>query len=153
MAPPMYTAVRMVKMNACSTATRISKPVNRMSMANGKGRMTSSAVFENRAADSTAKVTSSRWPASMLAKSRTAREKGRTKTVEIEAVCKRHGVALIEAALKFPSLHPSVVSLIPGGQRPQEVESNRRIMDTEIPAELWRDLKAEGLMREDAPTN
>jgi D-threo-aldose 1-dehydrogenase len=71
---------------------------------------------------------------------------------KIEAVCRRHGVALIEAALKFPSLHPAVVSLIPGGQRPEEVRSNRKILDAKIPAALWSDLKAEGLMREDAPT-
>ncbi|HWM60623.1 MAG TPA: aldo/keto reductase, partial [Rhizomicrobium sp.] len=38
----------------------------------------------------------------------------------IEAVCKRHGIGLIEAALQFPLLHPSVVSVIPGGQRPSE---------------------------------
>ena len=74
------------------------------------------------------------------------------RVAKIEAVCKRHGVALIEAALRFPALHPAVVSIIPGGQRPQEVESNRKILDAKIPAELWRDLKAEGLMREDAPT-
>ena len=70
----------------------------------------------------------------------------------IEAVCKRHGVKLIEAALRFPLAHPSVVSLIPGGQRVAEVESNRAILDVDIPAALWADLKAEGLVRQDAPT-
>jgi len=74
------------------------------------------------------------------------------RVAKIEAVCKRHGVALIEAALRFPSLHPAVVSLIPGGQRPEEVKSNRKILDANIPSGLWKDLKAEGLMREDAPT-
>lgn len=70
----------------------------------------------------------------------------------IEAVCKRHGVRLIEAALQFPLLHPSVVSVIPGGQRPSEVESNRALLDAKPPAALWADLKKEGLMRADAPT-
>ncbi len=70
----------------------------------------------------------------------------------IEAVCQRHGVRLIEAALQFPLLHPSVVSMIPGGQKPAEVKSNRAIMDAAIPPELWTDLKREGLMRDDAPT-
>ena len=59
---------------------------------------------------------------------------------------------LIEAALKFPLAHPSVVSVIPGGQRVTEVESNRALLDTDIPAALWEDLKAEGLLRPDAPT-
>ena len=40
------------------------------------------------------------------------------RVARIERVCKRHNVALIEAALKFPLMHPSVVSMIPGGQRP-----------------------------------
>lgn len=74
------------------------------------------------------------------------------RVARIEAVCKSHGVALIEAALQFPLLHPAVVSMIPGGQRPDEVISNRKILEAVIPADLWRELKAEGLMRKDAPT-
>ncbi len=74
------------------------------------------------------------------------------RVARIEAVCKRHGVRLIEAALQFPLQHPSVVSVIPGGQRPAEVESNRALLDVTIPAALWADLKQEGLMRADAPT-
>lgn len=70
----------------------------------------------------------------------------------IEAVCQRHGVRLIEAALRFPLKHPRVVSVIPGGQSAEQVRSNRQILDARIPAELWVELKAEGLMRQDAPT-
>lgn len=70
----------------------------------------------------------------------------------IEAVCTRHGVRLIEAALQFPLAHPSVVAVIPGGQRVSEVESNRALLEKPVPAALWADLKAEGLLREDAPT-
>lgn len=70
----------------------------------------------------------------------------------IEAVCKAHGVRLIEAALKFPLLNDVVVSVIPGGQSVHEVEANEAILDAEIPAALWSDLKAEGLVRQDAPT-
>lgn len=71
---------------------------------------------------------------------------------KIEAVCQRHGVKLIEAALNFPLSHPSVMSVIPGGQRPSEVEANRALLDKKIPSALWEDLKREGLMRKDAPT-
>ena len=73
-------------------------------------------------------------------------------SARIEAVCTRHGVRLIEAALQFPLQHPSVVSVIPGGQRPAEVESNRALLDAKLPAALWADLKQEGLMHADAPT-
>jgi D-threo-aldose 1-dehydrogenase len=74
------------------------------------------------------------------------------KVARIEAVCRRHGVRLIEAALRFPLLHASVVSVIPGGQGVNEAKGNRAVYDTEIPDALWDDLKAEGLMRTDAPT-
>lgn len=67
-------------------------------------------------------------------------------------VCGAHGVPLIDAALRFPLLHPCVVSVIPGGQRAEEVESNLRAARTDIPSGLWDDLKAQGLMRRDAPT-
>jgi D-threo-aldose 1-dehydrogenase len=70
----------------------------------------------------------------------------------IEAICKAHGVKLAEAALRFPLSHPAVVSIIPGGQRPSEVRRNAAMLDAQIPAALWRSLKAEGLMRADAPT-
>jgi D-threo-aldose 1-dehydrogenase len=74
------------------------------------------------------------------------------KVAKIEAVCAKHSVRLIEAALNFPLTHPAVMSLIPGGQVAAEVEANLRILSAKIPAELWQDLKTHGLMREDAPT-
>ena len=74
------------------------------------------------------------------------------KVARINEVCQRHNVPMIEAALQFPLFHPAVVSVIPGGQSAAQVESNRRFLDTNIPAALWADLKAEGLMRADAPT-
>ncbi|WP_137154756.1 aldo/keto reductase [Rhizobium sp. FKL33] len=69
----------------------------------------------------------------------------------IDAVCQTHGVRLIEAALNFPLRHPQVVSVIPGGQSVAEVRSNRDILGKEIPSALWEELKAEGLLRADAP--
>ncbi|WP_306120121.1 MULTISPECIES: aldo/keto reductase [unclassified Roseitalea] len=71
---------------------------------------------------------------------------------QIEAVCRDHGVKLIEAALKFPLNHPVVVSVIPGGQSATQVTGNRAIYETDVPPALWADLKQRGLMRMDAPT-
>lgn len=73
------------------------------------------------------------------------------RVARIEQVCAAHHVKLVEAALKFPLGHPQVVSVIPGGQSPQEVTRNAEIMGARIPATLWEDLKGEGLLREDAP--
>lgn len=69
----------------------------------------------------------------------------------IEAICRRHGVRLVDAAFQFPLHHPVVVSVIPGGQGMAEMESNLRAAAATIPSALWSELKAQGLMRADAP--
>ncbi len=70
----------------------------------------------------------------------------------IEAVCKDHGVRLVDAAFQFPLLHPAHVCVIPGGQNVSEMEANLKAAEARVPAALWTDLKVKGLMREDAPT-
>jgi D-threo-aldose 1-dehydrogenase len=73
-------------------------------------------------------------------------------TGAIEAVCARHGTPLVQAALQFPLGHPAVVSVIPGGQTPDQVVQNLALLNAPIPDTLWRGLKAAGLMSLDAPT-
>lgn len=70
----------------------------------------------------------------------------------IKRVCDAHDVHLVDAAFQFPLRHPAHVTVIPGGQGVAEMDSNARAAQAEIPLALWSDLKAEGLMREDAPT-
>jgi D-threo-aldose 1-dehydrogenase len=70
----------------------------------------------------------------------------------IQHICKSFKVGLPEAALRFPLGHPSVVSVIAGAQRASEVRRNAAMMRAKPPAGLWRALKAEKLLREDAPT-
>jgi D-threo-aldose 1-dehydrogenase len=70
----------------------------------------------------------------------------------IEAVCRRHGVALASAALQFPLHHPAVASVIPGARSPAEIATNLATFETPVPAALWAELKAAGLLRADAPT-
>jgi D-threo-aldose 1-dehydrogenase len=74
------------------------------------------------------------------------------KAQRIAAVCTRHGVPLGAAALQFPFGHPSVVSVIPGPIAAEEVRMNSAWMRMAIPDALWEELKAEKLIREDAPT-
>ena len=69
----------------------------------------------------------------------------------IEAVCAAHQVRLVDAAFQFPLLHPAVVAVIPGGQGVGEVQANARAAAAVIPAALWAELQAEGLLRVDAP--
>ena len=70
----------------------------------------------------------------------------------IEVVCSDHNVRMVDAAFQFPLLHPAHVAVIPGGQGVDEMAGNLQAAYADIPAELWVDLKAAGLMREDAPT-
>ena len=75
------------------------------------------------------------------------------KVRRIEAVCRSHGVSLIDAAFQFPLMNPNVVSVIPGGQSSEQMASNLSAAEATIPPALWADLKEQGLMREDAPTD
>ena len=69
----------------------------------------------------------------------------------IESICRSHGVAMVDAAFQFPLRHPAVVSVIPGGQGVAEMQANARAATATIPPALWADLKAQGLIRRDAP--
>ena len=73
------------------------------------------------------------------------------RTTAIQAVCERHGVPLPAAALQFPLGHPSVASVIPGASSPAQQTRNVEWFRHPIPADLWTELKHEGLLRQDAP--
>ncbi|MEM6614988.1 MAG: aldo/keto reductase [Pseudomonadota bacterium] len=70
----------------------------------------------------------------------------------IQEVCEREGVKMVNAAFHFPLLHPQVLSVIPGGQGVDEMRANAVAAHEVIPNSLWDVLKAEGLLRADAPT-
>ena len=74
------------------------------------------------------------------------------KTRRIEAIAKDHGVSLQAAALQFPLAHPAVVSVIPGGANPAEVESNVHHIQEAVPVAFWTALKSAGLIDAEAPT-
>jgi D-threo-aldose 1-dehydrogenase len=69
----------------------------------------------------------------------------------IAAICERHGTTLPAAALAFPLAHPAVVSVCVGARSAQQMRENVALYRDAIPADLWRELKAERLLREDAP--
>jgi D-threo-aldose 1-dehydrogenase len=69
----------------------------------------------------------------------------------IEAVCARHGVPLRRAALQFPLGHPAVASLVMGAVKPEEVADQVAELSAPVPAALWTELKAEGLLGADVP--
>jgi D-threo-aldose 1-dehydrogenase len=70
----------------------------------------------------------------------------------IAEVCARHRVSLPHAALAFAAAHPVVTSVVVGADRPEQVAHNADLMASPPPpADLWRELVAEGLLRPDAP--
>ena len=70
----------------------------------------------------------------------------RARCRRIEKICQQFGVPLIAAALQFPLLCSSVVSVIPGGKNEWEVCSNVDNMNVQIPNELWHALKQHKLL-------
>ena len=73
------------------------------------------------------------------------------RTQALGAVCARYGVDLKAAALQFCAAHPAVAAVIPGARDAAEVEQNAALMEQPIPLELWAELKAGGLLPEEAP--
>ena len=73
------------------------------------------------------------------------------RVARLQTVCDRHGVRLVDAAFQFCLRHPAVLSVIPGGQGPAEMQSNVQAAQADIPMALWDELKAAGLLRPDAP--
>ncbi|RWB73402.1 MAG: aldo/keto reductase [Mesorhizobium sp.] len=73
------------------------------------------------------------------------------KVARIEEVCRAHGVPLPAAALQFVVAHPAIPSFCAGTRTVQQLEQNLAWFSYPIPGEFWRDLKKNGLLREDAP--
>jgi D-threo-aldose 1-dehydrogenase len=73
------------------------------------------------------------------------------KAQKLEQVSERHGVDIKAAASQFALAHPVVTAIIPGTRRPERVVENFELLQVEIPADYWAELKAENLIRPDAP--
>jgi D-threo-aldose 1-dehydrogenase len=69
----------------------------------------------------------------------------------IATVCERYGTTLPAAALAFAGAHPAVVSVCVGARSADQIERNVALSNEPIPPAVWTDLKATGLLREDAP--
>ena len=70
---------------------------------------------------------------------------------DIVNICRRHGVPLPAAALQFPLAHPAIASIIPGALSIAEVTQNLGYLRHPIPAALWQELQAAGLLAAAAP--
>jgi D-threo-aldose 1-dehydrogenase len=73
------------------------------------------------------------------------------RVARLQAVCDRHGVKMLNAAFQFPLRHPAVISVIPGAASAAEMDGNVAASEAVIPAALWANLQAEGLMEPGVP--
>jgi D-threo-aldose 1-dehydrogenase len=69
----------------------------------------------------------------------------------IATVCERHGTTLPAAAIAFPLAHPAVASVCIGARSAAQMRRNAALYREPIAGELWNELQAEGLLRDDAP--
>src|SRR6266540_695600 len=59
----------------------------------------------------------------------------------LEALCARHGVSLLAAALQYVVRHPVVSATVPGARRPEQAVANTRALLEEIPEAFWAELE------------
>ncbi len=69
----------------------------------------------------------------------------------IQRICADHDIPLAAAAMQFPLLHPSVVSVVVGMRGAREVTENAAFIRQPIPDALWAELQANGLLSAAAP--
>jgi D-threo-aldose 1-dehydrogenase len=67
-------------------------------------------------------------------------------------VCARHDVALPQAAIRFPLGHPAVRAVVVGARNAEQMTGCARWIKAPVPAELWEELRSEGLLGKDVPT-
>lgn len=63
--------------------------------------------------------------------------------------CEAHGVTLPQAAINFPLLNPHVVSVSVGASSAAQLQESMHRISQGVPAELWADLVASGLVAPD----
>jgi D-threo-aldose 1-dehydrogenase len=73
------------------------------------------------------------------------------RTNRIAEVCAVHRVTLPQAAMAFPLTHLAVTGVVLGMRSAEEVRQNVSSFATPVPAQLWSDLGAEGLLDERVP--
>jgi D-threo-aldose 1-dehydrogenase len=73
------------------------------------------------------------------------------RAARLAEVCARHGPPLRAAALAFPFGHPAVASVLVGARTAAEVQDAVAMVGRPVPAELWAELVAEGLLPGQVP--
>ncbi|RAG84138.1 aldo/keto reductase [Streptacidiphilus pinicola] len=73
------------------------------------------------------------------------------RALRLKELCEDDGVPLRAAALQFPLGHPAVAGVVVGARSAAEARDAAAMAAVDIPAQLWRRLRTEGLLPDDAP--
>lgn len=73
------------------------------------------------------------------------------KVARIKAIADRYGVSMKAAGLQFALANPAVAAVIPGASRPGRIAEDRAALEEKVPADFWRELRAENLVNPEAP--
>jgi D-threo-aldose 1-dehydrogenase len=74
------------------------------------------------------------------------------RAIRLREACARYGVPLRAAAAQFPLAHPAAATLAAGVRSIDHLEEYPALLREPIPAALWDELRAEGLIPAAAPT-
>jgi D-threo-aldose 1-dehydrogenase len=74
-----------------------------------------------------------------------------TRALRMQVVCEKRGASLRAAALQFPTGHAAVSSVLIGARNAAEVRDAVAQARAVLPAHLWHELRATGLLPESAP--
>ncbi|HEU0164283.1 MAG TPA: aldo/keto reductase, partial [Thermomicrobiales bacterium] len=74
----------------------------------------------------------------------------KAKVARIAAICHAYGVPTAAAAIQFPLAHPAVAGVLTGPETAEQLRGNLEWVTTDVPVAIWAELKAEGLLRQDA---
>ncbi|WP_425086164.1 aldo/keto reductase [Streptomyces hainanensis] len=69
----------------------------------------------------------------------------------LRAICERHDVPPLAAAIQFPLAHPAVTSVVVGARSPEEITASADLLTRALPPALWSDLRGAGLLSGAAP--
>ncbi len=73
------------------------------------------------------------------------------KIAKIKAIADRHGVSMKAAGLQFSLANPAVAAVIPGASQPSRIAEDSAALKEVVPADFWRELRAEKLVNPEAP--
>jgi D-threo-aldose 1-dehydrogenase len=73
------------------------------------------------------------------------------RALRLKAICDRYDVPLAAAAVQFPRAHPAIASVLVSVRSVAELEMDAAFAASSIPAAVWQEMAAAGLLAEGVP--